>query len=76
MNCQRREGTVDFEKFDPIHDVRSIVDGSLNDEIDNSNSNEDTDETWCTELLDALAKMSPKNLSCLVEVYSFIWELT
>lgn len=52
--------TVDFEKFDPIHDVRSIVDGSLNDEIDNSNSDEDTDETWRAELLDALAKMSPK----------------
>ena len=52
--------TVDFEKFDLIHDVRSIVDGSLNDEIDNSNSDEDTDETWRTELLDALAKMSPK----------------
>ena len=52
--------TVDFEKFDLIHDVRSIVDGSLNDEIDNSNSDEDTDETWRTELLDALAKMSSK----------------
>ena len=52
--------TVDFEKFDPIHDVRSIVDGSLNDEIDNSNSDEDTDETWCTELLDTLAKISSK----------------
>lgn len=48
---------VDFEKFDPIHDVRSIVDGPLNDEI---NPNEDNDETWRTELLDALAKMSPK----------------
>lgn len=52
--------TVDFEKFDLIHDVRSIVDGSLNDEIDNSNSDEDTDETWCTELLDTLAKISSK----------------
>ncbi len=52
--------TVDFEKFDLIHDVRSIVDGSLNDEIDNSNSDEDTDEIWRTELLDALAKMSSK----------------
>lgn len=64
---------VDFEKFDPIHDVRSIVDGPLNDEI---NPNEDNDETWRTELLDALAKMSPKNLSFLVEGYLFIWELT
>ena len=48
---------VDFEKFDLIHDVRSIVDGPLNDEI---NPNEDNDETWRTELLDALAKISPK----------------
>ena len=60
LELSEKGRTVDFEKFDPIHDVRSIVDGSLNDEIDNSNSDEDTDETWRTELLDALAKMSPK----------------
>nr|WP_225355768.1 winged helix-turn-helix domain-containing protein [Ligilactobacillus salivarius] len=59
LELSEKERTVDFEKFDPIHDVRSIVDGPLNDEVDDSNPSEDNDETWRTELLDALAKMLP-----------------
>lgn len=52
--------TVDLTKFDPIRDVRSIIDGPLNEESDDNNSDEDNDEPWRTELLAALTKMSPK----------------
>lgn len=63
LELSKKGRTVDFETFNPISDVRLVIGEVYSDDSLDTESEESTEtdgEAWRTELLTALAKMSPK----------------
>src|SRR5699024_7253165 len=51
---------VKLEKFDPMRDVRAVLDKNTVDDNNSEESTETEEEPWKAELLAALAKMPPQ----------------
>lgn len=60
LELSEKGRSVKLKNFDPIRDVRTVLAESLTDNNNSEENTETEEEPWRTELLDALAKMSPQ----------------